>query len=171
MPRTFQEHANLPCFNRRGRLLNDPVTLLQQTVQEQLAQGYSFSVVALNISTATEITFFSAPVINGNPLPTTTPVNLPQAGGSIGNIEFLLGPSLGPNPPNNAFTALFYATFWLEKLTHPTEPPFMQLQYAQMTMLNFPALLLGRPTATPPVPPPNFAWPHVQVATLQKTFG
>ena len=153
------------------QLLNDPVTLLQQTVQEQLAQGYSFSVVALNISTATEITFFSAPVINGNPLPTTTPVNLPQAGGSIGNIEFLLGPSLGPNPPNNAFTALFYATFWLEKLTHPTEPPFMQLQYAQMTMLNFPALLLGRPSATPPVPPPNFAWPHVQVATLQKTFG
>ena len=72
------------------QLLNDPVTLLQQTVQEQLAQGYSFSVVALNISTATEITFFSAPVINGNPLPTTTPVNLPQAGGSIGNIEFLL---------------------------------------------------------------------------------
>jgi hypothetical protein len=153
------------------QLLNDPVTLLQQTVQEQLAQGYSFSGVALNISTATQITFFNAPVINGSPLPTATPVNLPQAGGGIENIAFLLGPSLSSNPPNNAFTALFYATFWLERLTHPTQPSFMQLQYAQMTMLNFPALLLGRPTATPPVPPPNFAWPHVQVATLQKTFG
>jgi hypothetical protein len=154
------------------QLLNDPVTLLQQTVQEQLAQGYSFSGVALNISTATEITFFNAPVINGDPLPASAPpVTLPQAGGGIENLAFLLGPSLGPNPPNNAFTALFYATFWLEKLTHPTLPSFSQLQYAQMTILNFPALLLGKPTANPPVAPPNFAWPHVQVATLQKTFG
>jgi len=153
-------------------LLNDPVTLLQQTVQEQIAQGYSFSGVALNIATATQITFFPAPVINGSPLPTPpTTVNLPQAGGGIENIAFLLGPSLDSKPPNNAFTALFYATFWLEKLSHPTQPSFVQLQYAQMTMLNFPALLLGKPTANPPVPPPNFSWPHVQVATLIKTFG
>jgi hypothetical protein len=145
-------------------LLNDPVTLLQQTIQEQIAQGYSFSGVALNISTSQQITFFTAPVINGQPLPpvTTPPVTLPQAGGGIENLSFLLGPSLGPNPPNNAFTALFYATFWLEKLTHPTEPPFMQLQYAQMTILNFPALIPEKP---------NFSWPHVQVATLTKTFG
>ncbi|MGH7044918.1 MAG: heme-binding protein [Stellaceae bacterium] len=153
------------------QLLNDPVTLLQQTVQEQLAQGYSFSGAALNISTATGITFFNAPVINGSPLPTTSLVTLPQAGGGIENLTFLLGPSRGSNPPNNAFTALFYATFWLEKLTHPTQPSIMQLQYVQFTILNFPALLLARPSATPPVPAPNFAWPHVQVATLQKTFG
>jgi hypothetical protein len=39
----------------------------------------------------------------------------------------------------------------------------MQLQYAQMVMLNFPALKIpGKP---------NFAWPHVSVATLRKTFG
>ena len=76
------------------QLLNDPVTLLQQTVQDQLAQGYSFSGVALNISTVKEITFFDAPVINGSPLPTATPVTLAQAGGDIGNINFLLGPSL-----------------------------------------------------------------------------
>lgn len=150
------------------QLLNDPVTLLQQTVQEQLAQGYSFSGVVLNISTATEITFFNAPFINGNPQTPPPPVTLPQAGGGIENISFLLGPSLSSNPPNNAFTALFYATFWLEKLTHPTQPSLMQLQYAQMTMLNFPArsVLFGSPPQ-----PANFAWPHVQVATLQKTFG
>jgi hypothetical protein len=145
------------------QLVNDPMTLLQQTVQEQIAQDYSFSGVALNISTSAQITFFTAPVINGSPLPATAPVNLTQAGGGIENLAFLLGPSLGPNPPNNAFTALFYATFWLEKLTHPTEPSFMQLQYAQMTILNFPALKI--PTQ------PNFSWPHVQVATLAKTFG
>jgi len=148
-------------------LLNDPVTLLQQTVQQQLAEGYSFSGVALSISTSEQITFFDAPVINATPLPGTTLVNLAQAGGGTENLGFLLG----PNPPNNAFTALFYATFWLERLTHPTERPFAQLQYAQMTILNFPALLLGRPNANPPVPPPNFSWPHVQVGTLQKTFG
>jgi hypothetical protein len=147
------------------------VTLLQQTVQEQIAQGYTFSGVVLNISTVAQITFFKAPVINGSALPGTAPVNLPEAGGGIENLAFLLGPSLGPNPPNNAFTALFYATFWLEKLTHPTQRSFSQLQYAQMTILNFPALLLGKPAASPAVPPPNFAWPHVQVGTLQKTFG
>jgi hypothetical protein len=145
-------------------LLNDPLTSLQQAIQEQIAQDYSFSGVAINISTVQQITFFTAPVVAGAPLPGTTVVNLPQAGGGIENLAFLLGPSLAPNtPPNNAASVLFYATFWLEKLTHPTQPPFMQLQYAQMTILNFPALSIpGKP---------NFSWPHVQVATLQKTFG
>jgi hypothetical protein len=135
-------------------LLNDPVTLLQQTIQEQVAQGYSFSGVALNIATASEIDFFTAPVINGAPLPGTTPVNLVQAGGGTENLLFL---------QPNADTTLVYATFWLEKLTHPQEPTIMQLQYAQMVMLNFPALTIpGKPA---------FAWPHVSVATLTKTFG
>jgi hypothetical protein len=135
-------------------LLNDPVTLLQQTIQEQVAQGYSFSGVALNIATALEIDFFTAPVINGSPFPGTTPVNLPQAGGGAENLLFL---------QPNAETTLVYATFWLEKLTHPQQPTIMQLQYAQMVMLNFPALKI-------PGKPP-FAWPHVSVATLRKTFG
>ncbi len=135
-------------------LLNDPVTLLQQTIQNQIAQGYSFSGVALNISTAPSISFFAAPVINGSPLPAITAVNLVQAGGGAENLSFL---------QPNADTALVYATFWLEKLTHPDHPTIMQLQYAQMVMLNFPALKI--PGA------PLFAWPHVSVATLRKTFG
>jgi hypothetical protein len=135
-------------------LIDDPVTLLQQTVQEQVAQGYSFSGVALNIATASEIDFFTAPVINGSPLPETTPVNLVQAGGGAENLLFL---------QPNANTTLVYATFWLEQLTHPQQPTIMQLQYAQMVMLNFPALTIpGKPA---------FAWPHVSVATLKKTFG
>jgi len=135
-------------------LLNDPVTLLQQTIQDQLALGYAFSGVVLNIATAPEIDFFTAPVINGSPLPGTTPVNLAQAGGGTENLLFL---------QPNADTTLVYATFWLEKLTHPEQPTIMQLQYAQMVMLNFPALTIpGKP---------NFAWPHVSVATLRKTFG
>ena len=39
----------------------------------------------------------------------------------------------------------------------------MQLQYAQMTLLNFPALTIPNK--------PNFSWPHVNVGTLQRTFG
>jgi hypothetical protein len=135
-------------------LVNDPITLLQQTIVDQIAQGYSFSGVALNISTAPSISFFAAPVINGSPLPASTPVNVVQAGGGAENLSFL---------QPNADTTLVYATFWLEKLTHPNLPPRMQLQYAQMVLLNFPALKI--PGA------PAFAWPHVSVATLRKTFG
>jgi hypothetical protein len=136
-------------------LVNDPITLLQQTIEDQIAQGYSFSGVVLNVSTVPSIAFFTAPVINGSPLPgATPPVNLVQAGGGPENLSFLR---------HNADTALVYATFWLEKLTHPDQPPIMQLQYAQMVMLNFPALKI-------PGKPP-FAWPHVSVATLRKTFG
>jgi hypothetical protein len=80
-------------------------------------------------------------------------VTLQQAGGGAQNLSFLV---------TNADMVLVYATFWLEKLTHPDQPPFMQLQYAQMVILNFPALIPGKP---------NFSWPHVQVATLQKAFG
>jgi hypothetical protein len=135
-------------------LVNDPITLLQQTIDQQIAEGYSFSGAVLNITTQAPITFFTAPVINGNPLPGTAPVSLSQGGGGTENLSFL-------NP--NAQTTLVYATFWLEKLTHPQRPSFMQLQYAQMVMLNFPAISIpGKP---------NFAWPHVSVSTLQKTFG
>ncbi|MCP3721391.1 hypothetical protein [Paraburkholderia sp. CNPSo 3281] len=135
-------------------LLNDPVTLLQETVVAQLAQGYSFSGVALNISTAQSITFFNEPVINASPLPGTSAIEVVQAGGGAENLSFL---------QQNATTTLVYATFWIEKLTHPQRPTIMQLQYAQMVMLNFPSLKIpGKP---------NFAWPHVSVATLSKTFG
>lgn len=111
--------------------------------------------MAPNISTAQSINFFAAPVIFGAPLPASTPpVSLAQAGGGAENLLFL---------QPNADTTLVYATFWLEKLTHPDQPTMMQLQYAQMVMLNFPALTIpGKPA---------FAWPHVSVATLRKTFG
>jgi hypothetical protein len=135
-------------------LLNDPITLLQQTVVQQIAEGYSFSGVTLNISTAPSITFFNAPVIAGAALPGTSPVDLPQAGGGAENLSFL---------QQNATTTLVYATFWLEKLTHPDQPTITQLQYAQMVMLNFPAFTI-------PGKPP-FAWPHITVGTLKKTFG
>jgi hypothetical protein len=141
-------------------LVNDPIIMLQQTVQQQIADGFQFEGVALNIATTTTIPFFTAPVVLPNPNPPITNVTIPQAGGGIENLLFLEGAS-GSAP--NADSALVYATFWLEKLTHPHHPEVMQLQYAQMVLLNFPALLIpGHP---------NFGWPHITVSTLRKSFG
>ena len=45
---------------------------------------------------------------------------------------------------------------------HRGREAFMQLQYAQMTILNFG--ILGVPAA------PILGWPHISVATLRKSF-
>ena len=80
---------------------------------------------------------------------------MPQFGGGIENIHFLDGKSVnvgGKPQEENAQTALVYATFLIEKLTHKkTGHTFMQLQYAQMVVLNFPIrhLLHPEPPAKP----------------------
>jgi hypothetical protein len=152
-------------------LLNDPITLLQAHVQNQLAEGYTFEeVITLNIATQSSISFLTTP-----PPPVTTPpitapppgpsvtVSLAQAVGGAENLQFL---------QTNAATMLVYATFWIEKLSHPDRPPRMQLQYAQMVMLQFPAILI--PSNAPGISKNgklNFCWPHITVSTLHKTFG
>ena len=144
-------------------MVNDPITLLQSVITDQKKKGYSFSGTVLNIATQAQITFFANP--NSKPGDPTTPVNVPNGAGGIENILFLLGEDAVQSSGPNAQTALVYATFWIEKVTHPKDPAFMQLQYAQMVLLNFPAILI------PGSPPPNFSWPHVSVATLRKVFG
>lgn len=84
--------------------------------------------------------------------------------GGIENALFLKGGEpVGPKGPN-AEAALFYATFWIEKVSPQNFPPFMQLQYAQMAVLNFEVLTL-LPAS------PNVGWPHISVATLRKGFN
>src|SRR5208282_6770495 len=118
---------------------------LQQTIQQQIAEGYEFEGAVLNIATASSITFNTQPIVlPTNPTSPTVTVSLPQFGGGIENLLFL---------QTNADAALVYATFWLEKLTHSDQPPFMQLQYAQMVLLDFPAITIPGE--------PNFSWPHV----------
>jgi hypothetical protein len=138
------------------QLVNDPITLLQQTIQQQIAEGYTFEGTVLNIATVSSIIFNTQPIVlPANPTSPTVTVNVSQFGGGAENLSFL---------QTNADTALVYATFWIEKLRHPDQPKhFMQLQYAQMVLLNFPAITI------PAIP--NFSWPHVSVATLRKTFG
>jgi hypothetical protein len=119
-------------------VVNDPTRLLQAALQGQFIE----EMVVLQIATVASLDF------KANPVP------VKNGGGGIENIAFL---------ETNADAALVFATFWIEKIKHPAHH-FMQLQYVQTVMLNFPLLPAGKP----PVP---FSWPHVSVATLRKTFG
>lgn len=139
-------------------LIDDPVVLLQRHVAEQVAQGYRFEGVALNISTAPSISFRPAAAVFYESEPSAVTVVAPQFGGEIANLAFLRGVS--EDLPNMR-TTLVYATFWLQRLTHPDgRPPLLQLQYAQSALVNFPdRTIAGRP---------NVSWPHVTVATLHR---
>ena len=147
-------------------VVNDPINLLQAKIKEQVAAGYTFEGVAINIATQAKITFFkdANSDATANPLPPTVAVNVPTGAGGAENILFLEGSEpVGAKGPN-ADTALVYATFWIEKVSHPDHQSYMQLQYAQNVILGFPIF-----AALPAVVP--IGWPHVSVATLKKSFN
>jgi len=142
-------------------VVNDPIKLLQQVITKQVSDGHTFEGTVLNIATQATVTFFQNPNSKaGDPTIVVDPRN---AAGGIENIVFLEGGEpVGVKGPN-ADTALVYATFWIEKVMHKDYPCFMQLQYAQMVVLNFPIFKL-----LPKVV--NLGWPHISVATLRKSF-
>lgn len=152
------------------QLVNDPIVLLQETVQKQLADGCTFEGVAINIATESTLTFFTTPsTVQPPPGPPPAPgptvtVAVADSSGGIENLPFLL---------TNADSALVYATFWIERVTPKSGAPFMQLQYAQFVSLQFPAVLIPSNLQPPQSDQGklNFSWPHVSVATLRKTFG
>jgi hypothetical protein len=152
-------------------VINDPILLLQKDIQQLVAEGYTFEGTSLNIATATPLTFLTT--ANSGAAGSKAPVTVPQFGGGIENIQFLAGESLvvggKTELQENAETAIVYATFWIEKATHKTNGhTFMQLQYTQLVVLNFPIFhLLNQ---TPPVYV-NLGWPHISVATLRKSFS
>jgi hypothetical protein len=150
-------------------VVNDPIRLLQAVIEQQRSEGATFEGTVLNISTQADITFFQQP--NSAPGSATATVNPTNGAGGVENILFLEGgqPTGAQGP--NADTALVYATFWIEKVTYPHREPFMQLQYAQMVVLDFPIFAALHPT--PPTLPAliNFGWPHISVATLRKSFN
>ncbi len=172
---TSPPDPNIPNTPANQAMVNDPIVLLQNDIQRLVDDGYTFEGTAINIATQTTVNFLSTPN-SGAAGAQAAPVTLPHFGGGIENIPFLIGqPSVavGTPPKNvpeeNAQTALVYATFWIEKATKKADgSSFMQLQYAQMVILNFPIFHLLR--QTPPVYV-NLGWPHISVATLRKTFG
>ncbi len=143
-------------------IVNDPITLLQQVIKLQLDRGDTFEGVAINVTTQRNITFFNAP--NGKAGAPTTTVQVTDGAGGIENIVFLEGGEPAGAKGPNADTALVYATFWIEKVMPKDRAPFMQLQYAQMTVLNF-AILSALPAVI------MIGWPHISVATLTKSFN
>jgi hypothetical protein len=152
-------------------VINDPILLLQKDIERLVAEGYTFEGTALNIATTTPLSFLKN--ANSGAAGPSVQVTVPQFGGGIENIQFLDGESpvvKGKTElQENAETAVVYATFWIEKVTHKTNGhTFMQLQYAQMVVLNFPVFhLLNQ--ATPVYV--NLGWPHITVATLKKSFS
>jgi len=141
-------------------VINDPIKLLQEVVTHQVAEGHTFEGTVLNISTQANITFFKSPNSHaGDPTVAVTPTN---GAGGIENILFLEGGEPSGARGANAATALVYATFWIEKVKHQDRPSFMQLQYAQMVILNFQIFK---------APPVNLGWPHISIATLRKSFS
>jgi hypothetical protein len=150
-------------------LVNDPVKLLQAEIERQVADGYTFEGVALNIATQAEITFLRTP---DEPAGPTVDVNVADGAGGIANVPFLAGgqPTGAQGP--NAQTALLYATFWIERVTPPSGRSFMQLQYAQMTVMQFPVFSRLHPASGAAGQVVDLVgWPHVSVATLRKSFG
>jgi hypothetical protein len=152
-------------------LVNDPILLLQKEIEVLVADGYTFEGTVLNIATRTPLSFLTTPNSGANG--STVAVAVPQFGGGIENIPFLAGESVVVGAQTqlqeNAETAVVYATFWIEKVTHKTNGhTFMQLQYAQMVALDFPIFHLLHQTPSVYV---NLAWPHVSVATLRKSFN
>jgi hypothetical protein len=152
-------------------VINDPILLLQSDIDRLVNEGYTFEGTALNIATTTPLNFLTT--ANSGAAGPKVQVTVPQFGGGIENIQFLEGesPTVGGKVElqENAETAVVYATFWIEKVTHKHHHhSFMQLQYAQMVVLNFPIFHLLH--QTPPVYV-NLGWPHISVATLKKSFS
>jgi hypothetical protein len=127
-------------------VIQDPTKLLTAA----LAGQKIVKMVVINIATVASVQQLQ----NGQAAPKT--VKIDGGGGGIENIPFLV---------TNADAATMFATFWIEEIEGPTaDSNFLQLQYVQTVLLNFPLL-------KPPAPPVPLSWPHVSVATLRKTFG
>ncbi|MDB5575057.1 MAG: hypothetical protein JWR80_233 [Bradyrhizobium sp.] len=77
----------------------------------------------------------------------STPPAVPDAGGGVDNIAFLVGTAGGPNANVPRVTAIF----WIERVKDAYGYEFDQLQYTQRVLLDFGGL----------------SWPHVTVATLR----
>jgi len=127
----------------------DPTKLLTAALSGQVIE----SMVVINIATVASL-LQDQP---GQPATTKDILLGRNAGGGVEDLPFLKA---------NANVATVFATFWIEKIQGPTpETGFMQLQYVQTVLLDFPVVTPGNP------PGALLSWPHVSVATLQKTFG
>jgi hypothetical protein len=111
--------------------VRNPALVLQAAIKGQTITH----TVVIGISTAA----VSVPGPDGKPMGTT----------GILNIPFVV---------RNANALQLDAIFWIETVQPTTGDPFMQLQYVQRVILDFPAKPNGQ----------VIHWPHISVATLVK---
>jgi len=91
--------------------------------------------------------------LDANPIPgVCNPGAIPSTGG-ITNIPFV---------KVNANATSLTAIFWIETVQNDDGSTFMQLQYTQTVILDFP--VFGPPPTSPVTP---ISWPHISVATLR----
>jgi hypothetical protein len=135
----------------RQDLVNDPIEILRAVVRRQLAEGHTFEGIALNVATRTGVDFYlrsdsavGDPSITVSPTDGVTPIDLGEH------------PASGPRHDE---PSLVYSTLWIERVSHPERPTFLQLQYAQTVVLDF------HIRSAPSV---NLGWPHVTVGTLRR---
>ncbi len=98
------------------QLVNDPIILLQQKIDQQVAEGCTFEGVAINIATQASITFSTTPPTAPPAGGPTVTVNVADSSGGIENLPFLV---------TNADSALIFATFWIERVTRKNGERFM----------------------------------------------
>ena len=147
-------------------VINDPIRLLQAVIERQKAHGCTFEGWALNIATHAPVTFRVHP---DSPLTgPTVNIRAKGAAGGIENILFLKGGEPTGTQGPNARAGLVYATFWIETVTPRSGAHFMQLQYAQMAVLNFAVYKLLHPSKGAQGELKKLGWPHISVATLRK---
>jgi hypothetical protein len=152
-------------------VVNDPITLLQAVVQKQIADGYTFEGVVLNVATRASIKSLDH---QNDPTGQKTTVDVSEAASGIEKAQFLeeCDPRGAQDP--DADTGLIYSTFWIEELSHPTLPSFVQLQYAQMVVLDFGVFTVLDPPAPEPLGSGRLVllgWPRITVGTLRKSFS
>jgi hypothetical protein len=131
----------------------DPTKLLTAALSNQVIE----SMTVISIATVASLLQDLPNPAGLAPPPTRDILQGLNTGGGVEDIPFL---------ENNADALIVFATFWIEKIQGPTaDTGFTQLQYVQTVLLNFPVITPNQP------PGGNLSWPHVSVATLQKTFG
>jgi hypothetical protein len=135
------------------QLIDNPTRLLTAALKGQEIE----KMVVIQIATIPSLFQAQNPPASGGAAP--APVDILKGiggGGGVENIPFVTA---------NADITTVFATFWIETIKAPDGTSFLQLQYVQTVLLNFPVIKPGVP------PGPLLAWPHVSVATLRKTFG
>jgi hypothetical protein len=92
-------------------------------------------------------------ILDANPLPGVGNVSPSTQVGGITNIPFV-------NVNANAIS--LSAIFWIETVQNPDGTTFLQLQYTQTVILDFPVF-----SGAPNTPTTDIKWPHISVATLK----